>query len=177
MPKVISTPTRIANMELKEIRAVTKGRGYEVRFLNFDDVQDILNLAELHISELQNHLPYERVVLEELITRTMALLHNWYYFGVFDDKGTLIGYAQCTKEPYFFNRSFYFLCHSMYVRKERRNGFIAKTLIQHIEDCASALGCLESFLGVTHGYDHKKVLRFFGLLGYSEMGGVYRKSL
>lgn len=147
------------------------------RRLDILDLDKLLALMEVHIKELQAYLPYEPSTLRHYVSHSIAQAELWLYFGAFDDQGQLVGYAFGTKEPYFFNSLHYFICHSLYVHPEWRGRMGGKSIIRGMERESLSKGCHEIFLSVTHGHDHKKVLRFFGALGYTDVGGSYRKNL
>ncbi len=65
----------------------------------------------------------------------------------------------------------------LYVTPDRRGTLAAKRLIKYLECWAEMKGCKELALSITSDINIKRTGKFYKLLGFSDVGRIYRKQL
>jgi GNAT superfamily N-acetyltransferase len=139
------------------------------------DIDALIELVGLHVSETSPHMPFEEDVVSyyaKLSTEPEARFGVW----VCERDGVLIGYIVAHAAPYMYCREVSAGMEAIFVRRECRGGRAAMMLIRAYEEWATkTINAKEIFVGVNHGLSTNRAEKFFANMGFEPTGSFYRK--
>lgn len=143
-----------------------------IRQATQDDLLDLLEMAEaMHGESDFSTIPFDHLFCRDFLEITLDDPDN----GVFIDEneGVIRGAFLGSVEPFFFSSRLKASDTAIYVKPEFRGSATALRLIRKWELWAWEKGAIRTYLGVSTG--NAKADDFFTRLGYTRLGGIYRK--
>ena len=149
----------------------------KIRGLEESDSDQIVELAKsLHNKSYYNFLTFSEDKIRALIKTTIAMPDGTICY-VAEEHGKIIGFICGYLIMYASTNDFFTQDLSLYVTPDRRGTVAAKRLIKYLECWAEMKGCKELALSITSDINIKSTGKFYKLLGFSDVGRIYRKQL
>ena len=149
----------------------------KIRGLEESDSDQIVELAKsLHNKSYYNFLTFSEDKIRALIKTTIAMPDGTICY-VAEEHGKIIGFICGYLIMYSSTNDFFTQDLSLYVTPDRRGTVAAKRLIKYLECWAEMKGCKELALSITSDINIKRTGKFYKLLGFSDVGRIYRKQL
>tara|TARA_R100000750_G_C2313393_1_gene83405 strand:- start:255 stop:725 length:471 start_codon:yes stop_codon:yes gene_type:complete len=149
----------------------------KIRGLEESDSDQIVELAKsLHNKSYYNFLTFSEDKIRALIKTTIAMPDGTICY-VAEEHGKIIGFICGYLIMYASTNDFFTQDLSLYVTPDRRGTVAAKRLIKYLECWAEMKGCKELALSITSDINIKRTGKFYKLLGFSDVGRIYRKQL
>ena len=149
----------------------------KIRGLEESDSDQIVELAKsLHNKSYYNFLTFSEDKIRALIKTTIAMPDGTICY-VAEEHGKIIGFICGYLIMYASTNHFFTQDLSLYVTPDRRGTVAAKRLIKYLECWAEMKGCKELALSITSDINIKRTGKFYKLLGFSDVGRIYRKQL
>ena len=96
---------------------------------------------------------------------------------VAEEHGKIIGFICGYLIMYISTNDFFTQDLTIYVTPDKRGTLAAKKLIKYLECWAEMKGCKELALSITSNINTERTGKFYKLLGFSDVGRIYRKQL
>jgi GNAT superfamily N-acetyltransferase len=148
-----------------------------IRGLKESDSDQIVELAKSeHNESYYNFLTFSEDKIRALVKTTIAMPDGTICY-VAEEHGKIIGFICGYLIMYASTNDFFTQDLSLYVTPDRRGTVAAKRLIKYLECWAEMKGCKELALSITSDINIKRTGKFYKLLGFSDIGRIYRKQL
>ncbi|MDQ0035847.1 putative membrane protein [Variovorax boronicumulans] len=140
-----------------------------------EDAPQIAALGELlHDSSSYAGIPYNRAKVEDLM-RNLAAGAGVVF--VVRREGEIVGGIAGSVAEWWFGDEIYGFEYSFFMREDARNAFTAIKLVSAFNIWCKARGAKEVRIGVTTGIHQEKTAGFYRLLGFSDIGPLFKKEL
>ena len=141
-----------------------------------EDLSQIMRLAK----EMHEETAFRTLSFSESKSATEILsciLNPNMFVAVAEDRGRLLGVIAAYLSQPYFSEDFAVYDHIWYVGKEGRGTMVGPRLLKHLSTWAKL--CRAKTIFVTLGSDvsQERVGRLVERLGYSRLGGYYRKDV
>lgn len=148
-----------------------------IRGLKESDSDQIVELAKSeHNESYYNFLTFSEDKIRALIKTTIAMPDGTICY-VAEEHGKIIGFICGYLIMYASTNDFFTQDLTIYVIPDKRGTLAAKKLIKYLECWAEMKGCKELALSITSNINTERTGKFYKLLGFSDIGRIYRKQL
>ena len=148
-----------------------------IRGLKESDSDQIVELAKSeHNESYYNFLTFSEDKIRALVKTTIAMPDGTICY-VAEEHGKIIGFICGYLIMYISTNDFFTQDLTIYVTPDKRGTLAAKKLIKYLECWAEMKGCKELSLSITSNINAERTGKFYKLLGFSDVGKIYRKQL
>jgi N-acetylglutamate synthase-like GNAT family acetyltransferase len=106
-----------------------------------------------------------------------AILNPNMLFVVAEDRGTIIGMIAAYLDRPYFSEDLVVYDHVWYVGKEGRGSMVGPRLLKCVSEWARLCGAKAVFVTLGSDVSQERVGKLVERLGYSRLGGYYRKDI
>lgn len=145
------------------------------RLIMPEDVDAVLDLAEMQVRETLPHLHFDREVARETLEMSLARAEPTFF--VAEDNREVVGYVMCLLQGYAFTTGIFTVQEVLYVRPDKRGTRAAVHLVKEFVRWSKIVGAREMILGISNKFQPDRTARFYEKLTGAERVGVYLKKV
>ena len=148
-----------------------------IRLPKYEDVDQLIEMgARMHAESAYAFLPYDREKVRRLIVSCIEDPET--QCGVVAEEDyILVGMIGGYLADYFFCDEMVACDILLFIDQKYRGGFTAARLIRGFEKWAVARGAREVCLGVSTNINIESTGKFYERMGFTRVGGVYKRRL
>ena len=142
-----------------------------------EDIERVLELGrQMHLEGAYAFLPFDRDKVTNLLNEYMDHPQTRFLM-VAERDDIVVGMLAGFLSDYFFCEEKIACDTILYVERKYRGGSAAGRLIKAFSRWAKERDARELCLGISTAVDTERIGQFYRLLGFEQMGGVYKQRL